>query len=103
MCFSQFSLPPIQDALVIGRKASIGPHAIAKAFDEMTPGVFQLIMVEHPTIEAVLVRKSDLRKIPETHLVSLILRHAGPIMDETDSLHVSISVEVVVEEEVEVQ
>jgi hypothetical protein len=64
----------------------------------MSPGMFQLVEVEHPIIEAILVRKSDLRKLPEKELVSHLLHQAEQIMDETDSIHVRISVEVIVEQ-----
>ncbi len=97
MRFSHFLLPPIQDALIIGRKAPVGPHSIARAFQAMVPGVYRMIRVEHPVIEAVLVRESDLRKVPQETLVSHLLQQAEAIMDETDALHVTISIEVIVE------
>lgn len=99
MSFHQFQLPPIRDALVIGRRAPVGANGVARAFHEMVPGTFRLIQVEHPTIEAILVRESALRKLPEKELVPRILSHAERIMDEEDALHVSVDIEVLVEEE----
>ena len=98
MRFKQFSLPPIKDALVIGTKAAIGANSITKAFQEMAPGMYKTIKVDHPFIEAVMVKESDLRKFPREKLIERILSHAEKIMDETDSLHVEIEIDVLIEE-----
>jgi len=98
--FSQFALPPVRDALVVGKLAPVGINALSRAFEEIAPGAFKAIEVDHPVIEAVLVRLSHLRKVPEDELVPLILRHAERIMDETDSLHVVVSIEISVEEDI---
>jgi len=98
MQFSAFQLPPVQDALIIGKRTPVGANSIAKALQEMSPGIFRLIKVDHPIIDALLVRESDLRKLSEEELVPRLLKHAENIMDETDTLHVKVSIEIVVEE-----
>jgi len=103
MTFSQYNLPPIHDALVIGKRAKIGAGSVARAFQEMTPGMFKLYRIEHPKIEALLVRESDIRKIPEKELISRILACAEKIMDETDSLHVEITIKVSIRERIELE
>ncbi len=97
--FQHFALPPVRDALIIGRRAPIGSHSIARAFQEMSPGMFRLVRVEHPIIEAILVRESDLRKVSEEILIERLLQYAQEIMDETDTLKVEVNVEVLVQEE----
>lgn len=103
MEFSRFSIPPIVSALVLGRRANIGLNAMTKAIDEMSPGMFKAIRVDHEIIEGLIVRESDLRKVPEKELVPLILKHAEKIMDERDSLHVIIDITVTVVEEVDLE
>lgn len=99
--FTQFGVPPVEDALIIGKAAPIGSHAIAKAFEEMSPHTFRLIEVDHPVVEAVLVRVSNLRKLPENVLIPMLLRHAEAIMDETETLHLSALISVTANEEIE--
>jgi len=101
--FSRFSLPPIADALVVGKRANIGLNAICKACDEMTPGMFKLIEADHPVIEGLIIKTSDLRKIPENELVPLIIKYAERIMDETDSLHIVMDIKIIFEREVEIK
>ncbi|HSF32372.1 MAG TPA: hypothetical protein VLK82_18115 [Candidatus Tectomicrobia bacterium] len=97
--FTQYHLPPLDSALIIGKRAAIGANGISRAFQELSPQTFQLIPVDHPVVEAVLVRGSDLRKISQQALLNRLLRVAAQIMDDTDTLHVTVKYEVIVEEE----
>jgi hypothetical protein len=97
--FTPYHLPPLDSALIIGKRAPVGANGIGRAFQELTPATFQLIPVEHPVAEAVLVRVSDLRKLPQQELIRRLLQLADQIMDETDTLHVALRFEVIVEEE----
>jgi hypothetical protein len=97
--FTRYELPPLKDALIIGKRAPVGAQSINRAFQELLPGAFLLIPVEHPTVEAVLVRTSDLRKLPQQELLSRLLRQADQMMDESDTLHVALEFEMIVEEE----
>ena len=102
MRFSRFALPPVRDAMVIGHKARIGPHAIEKAFQDLTPGMFKLFRVDHPVIEAMLIRKSILRKIDEQSILKYIIEHVEQIMDDTDSLRIEINLELVIKGELQI-
>jgi hypothetical protein len=96
---TQYHLPPLDSALIIGKRAPVGINGISRAFQELSPAAFQLIPVDHPVAEAVLVRVSDLRKLPQQALISRLLQLADQIMDEADTLHVALKFEVIVEEE----
>ena len=97
--FTPYHLPPLDSALIIGKRAPVGANGISRAFQELSPAAFQLIPVNHPVVEAVLVRASDLRKLPQQALISRLLQLADQIMDEADTLHVALRFEVIVEEE----
>jgi hypothetical protein len=96
---TQYYLPPLENALIIGRRAAIGANSVSRAFEELSPGTFRLIPVEHHVAEAVLVRASDLRKLPEAELIRLLLSQADQIMDETDTLHVKLHFEIIIGQE----
>ena len=87
-------LPPVRDVLVIGKKTPVGAKGVVEAMQAMTPGMFRHITVDHPVIDSLLVRESDLRKIPERHLVAEILECAEGIMDESDALSIDLDVQV---------
>ena len=94
MTFSQFQIPPVRDALIIGRRAPIGSNALQRALDVLMPEQFRRIEVDHPIIEAILVRESDLRKVPAERFVSLLVDAAQNIMDERDVLRVDVNIEI---------
>ena len=94
MEISRFRLPPVESALVVGKRAGIGPKAMEKALAEMVPGAFVLVAVEHPIVEAVIVRVSHLRRVPQEKLIPLILRNCESLMDETDMLHFELDIRV---------
>jgi hypothetical protein len=97
--FTQYHLPPLDSALIIGKRAPVGANGISRAFQELSPATFRLIPVDHSVAEAVLVRVSDLRKLPQQELISRLLQLADQIMDETDTMHVALKFEVIVDEE----
>jgi hypothetical protein len=99
---SRFRLPPVESALAVGRRALIGSHAMAKALEEMLPGAFCKIDVEHPVVEAIILRKVHLARVPQDQLVPLLLRHAERFMVDSDTLHFDIALEVSVSETLEV-
>lgn len=99
---SRFRLPPVESALAIGRRAVIGSNAMAKALDEMLPDQFLKIDVEHAAIEAIIVRKQHLTRVPQDRLVNILLRHAERFMTDSDTLHFDIALEVSVSESMEV-
>ena len=94
LTFRKMDLPPVRDALVLGKRAPVGSTGVVRALQAMSPGVFRLIKVDHPLIESVLVREVDLRKVPEDEFLAVVLEEAAAIMDETDALNVEVEVAV---------
>ena len=95
----RFLLPPVSSALVVGRRAPIGTTAMSKALEEMMPGTFTYLRVEHPVVESLIVRIAHLRRVPQDQLVALVLRHVEGVMDETEMLHIDLDIELAVREE----
>ena len=93
MRISRFNLPPVQSALVVGKRAGIGSRAIGKALDEMMPKQFECVDVQHPLIEAVIVRTAHLRRVPPEKLIAVILRNAESVMSDLDMLHFDIAID----------
>ena len=97
--FARYEVPPLRDALIVGKRAPIGANSISRAFEELSPGTFTLIKVEHPVVEGVLIRTSDLRKLPQQNLLSRLLHQADQMMDESDTLHVALDFELIIDED----
>lgn len=102
MAIKRFHLPPVESAIAIGRRAGIGPKAMGKALEEMIPGAFTTVQLEHPIIEAIIVRSSHLRTVPEDKLIPLLVARCADLMLETDLLHFTLDVVVHANDELEV-
>lgn len=85
----------------MGLRSTIGPQALEKALQEMVPGDFRRIDVEHEVVQALLVNEAHFRRIPEAKIVELILRHTEGMMDATESLHIDMDVAIESQEEFE--
>lgn len=70
LCLSEFSIPPMQDTLLIGRKAAIGPAAAKRMADALSPNDYEIIPLDSPVFEAALVK---LHLIPKEKLLPILL------------------------------
>ncbi|MGI6035121.1 MAG: hypothetical protein ACOYCE_04895 [Limnochordia bacterium] len=48
LCSSESSIPPMQDTLLIGRKAAIGPAAAKQMVDALSPDEYEVISLDSP-------------------------------------------------------
>ncbi len=98
---SEFEMPPMQDLLIIGKKAPIGPEAVRRMAEALSPEQFSLIRMDHPKIEAVLVRNSLLDLMDEQHLVRIVMEEAEKLISETTVLRSELRIAISVQREVD--
>ena len=99
---SEFEMPPMQDVLIVGRKAPIGPEAAKRMVDVLSPDQYEIIHIDHPTIEAIVIRKVLLNMMPEEKLSEIILEEGERIVDAsmiikaqlTITLHISKTIDL---------
>lgn len=102
MRFSEFEMPPMQDVLIVGKRAPIGPEAARRMVDILSPDQYEIIKVEHHYVEALVVRKSLLNMLQKDKLISMIMEEGGSIANESMiikaqiniTLHVSKSIDL---------
>ncbi len=82
MRLSEFEFPPMQDVLLVGRKAPIGPEAAKRMVDALSPEQYEIVRTDHQLFEAVVVRRTLLKQIPREKLLSIILEEGGRIATE---------------------
>lgn len=99
--FSEFEMPPMQDLLIIGRRAPIGPEAVRRMAEALSPEQFSIIKIEHPKIEAVLVRNSLLQMLDEQVLLGIILEETESMISDSMVIRSELKVEVSVHREVD--
>ena len=98
----EFDIPPIRDAVVLGRRASIGPKGLFESLDRMVPDAYELVPVrDHDVVEAVIVRKRCLGILDKDRIIKLILQHTASLMHDSSIIQVELDSEVIVQMEFE--
>lgn len=91
---SEFEFPPMQDVLLIGRKAPIGPEAAKRMVDALSPDQYEVIPLSHDLFEAAVVRKSVLKIIPQESLFPIVLEECTRIATENMIIKVCVNVTI---------
>lgn len=96
-----FRMPPIHDALVVGRASPIGFKAIQKAVELMVAEpVTHIAFPEDEIVSDVLVRTGILRRVPEERLRAYVLERIKPLMGSEEVLHLDMFPEVTLDGQV---
>lgn len=96
MRLTEFEMPPMQDVVIVGRNAPIGPEALKRMVDVLSPDQYKIIKVNHSIIEAIVVRNALMNMIPEEKLSKFIIEEGEKIVDASSIIkaHVNITVHV---------
>lgn len=100
---SEFEMPPMQDLLIIGRKAPIGPEAVRRMAEALSPDQYIIVPTDHPKVEAILLRTALSEMMDRDTLVSIVLEEAEGVFNETMVLRSEIKVEIAVQREVKLK
>jgi len=98
-----FKIPPCEDVLVIGKNASIGKNAAVKMMETIAPDYFEVIKVENPIIEALMVKKGFIKLIGKDRLTRLIVEEVTPLMEDTSLLHIKLDAKLLKTKTIEVE
>ncbi|MFZ5651911.1 MAG: hypothetical protein ACOY4I_13815 [Bacillota bacterium] len=79
---TEFEIPPMQDVLLVGKRAPIGPEAARRMIDALSPEQYEVIPVEEGPLEAIVIRKSLMKLIPKEKLIPIILDEGLQITTE---------------------
>ncbi|NLG79282.1 MAG: hypothetical protein GX492_05595 [Firmicutes bacterium] len=79
---SEFEIPPMQDALLVGKKAPIGPEAVRRMVDAVSPEQYEIIRIDHQVFEAAVLKRSLLKLLPEDKLLPILLEECERVADE---------------------
>ncbi len=100
--FSDFEIPPMQDVLLIGRRAAIGPEAVRRMVDALAPGQYEVIEMENGHIEAIAVRVDLFNWVKRERLVDMILGEVNMFTCDKSLLKAKLSITVSITREVDI-
>lgn len=89
---SEFEIPPMQDVLLVGKRAPIGPEAVRRMVDAMSPEQYEIICLDHPIFEALVIKKSLLKQISQDKLLPIILEEGERIATEETVVKAQVNI-----------
>jgi hypothetical protein len=95
--FEIIKLPPVTDILILGRKVPQGKFGVLHSFELISPDVFSLIEIDKSlseTVEAVIVNKSLLKKLPEATILEILSTHVFPFVSGGEAVRVNFNVQI---------
>jgi len=92
MRLSEFEMPPMQDVLIVGKRAPIGPDAAKRMVDVVSPEQYKIIKIDHPMIEAVVIRKILLNILEEEKLLEVIMEEGGKIANDYSIIKAQVNI-----------
>jgi hypothetical protein len=99
---SEFEIPPMQDVLLIGVKAPIGPEAARRMVDAMSPQQYEIIDIDHPIFEAVVIKKSLLNQIDRDKLLPVIVEESERIADTETVIKAQVNLVIEVNRSIDI-
>lgn len=98
---SEFGIPPMQDVLIVGKRAPIGPEAARKMVDILSPEQYEIIKIEHTAIEAVVIRKSLMGMISREKLLAMIIEEGGKVASESTIIKAQLNIVLQISKSIE--
>lgn len=99
LSFEGVSLPPFRDILLLGRKCPHGKSGVSKCLRLLEPDGFEMIEVEHETVEAMLVSKRILKRMPAKKITEILKEKVFPYITKGEIIkvdfHVRISFDII--------
>jgi hypothetical protein len=89
---SEFEIPPMQDVLLVGKRAPIGPEAIRRMVNALSPDQYEVIQLNHDIFEAAVLKKSLVKLLPEEKLLPIILEEGTRIATEKTVVKAQVNI-----------
>jgi len=99
---TEFEVPPVQDFLVVGKRAPIGIEAFSKMVEFISPNQYKAIRLNHEKFEGILIRKNFFNLMEEKLLIAAILSEVDVISDENLIFKGSLNIVLNIKKEIEI-
>ena len=82
------NLPPFNDILVLTHQCPQGKMGVTKCLHLLSPDDFEMVLVQHETVEALIVNKKILKKIPSQKIIETLSQTVFPMVSQGEIIKV---------------
>lgn len=97
LSFENVSMPPFEDILIITYKSPYGKIGVSGSLNLLQPDRFEIVEVDDEIIEALLVNKRILKRIPVTKLLDILRQKVFPYIEKGEIVKVDFKLKIVYE------
>lgn len=90
--FEEISFPPFNDILILGRKSLHGKNGIFGCMNFLAPDNFELVEINDNLVEAILINKKILKRIPIEKVIEILRSKVFPFIDRGEIIKVDLSI-----------
>ncbi|MBN2443301.1 MAG: hypothetical protein JXJ04_18210 [Spirochaetales bacterium] len=95
--FEAVKLPPVTDILILAKKYPQGIQGVSQAFKLIAPDEFEFIEFkedQYDVIEAILINKKILCKLPAHKILSILEEHVFPNITKGEAINVNFKLNI---------
>jgi len=92
--FEGIKLPPFEDILLLGRRCPHGKIGIAKCLDLLSPEGFELVELDNDVVQALLVSKRMLKRMPIDKIISILKEKVFPFITNGEIVKINFNVKI---------
>lgn len=94
--FETVSLPPFKDIMLLGKKCPHGKAGVSKSLSLLAPDYFDLIEIHNDRVEAMLVNKQLLSRIPVEKIIEILQENVFPYVKNYEIVKVDVDLKILV-------
>ena len=94
LSFGNVSLPPFRDILVLAKKCPYGKIGVSKCLQLLEPDRFDLLEPENDVVEAILVSKQLLTRMPAEKLLEILREKVFPFISLGEIVKIDFNIKV---------
>ena len=92
--FQPIELPPFQDVLVLNKRCPHGIKGLSACIGLLSPDGYEFIELNDIAVEAIIVSKRLLKRIPLEKVKDILREHVFPYLNPTEMTRVDFSMEI---------
>ncbi len=94
LSFENVSMPPFEDVLIITYKSPYGKIGVSSSLNLLQPDRFEVVEVKDDVVEALLVNKRILKRIPVSTLLAILRQKVFPFIEKGEIVKVDFKLKI---------
>lgn len=94
LSFEEVKLPPFQDILLLGKRCPHGKAGVSQCFNLLAPEAFEMVQIDDPTVEAMLVSKRILKRMPAENIVDILKEKVFPYITPGEVVRIDFNIKI---------